>query len=132
MSDPLSYTEIEFWMALDQLVAESEIVIDRPAQTAHPADEAVIYPLDYGYLRGTTSSDGGGIDLFMGAGAAQETLTTITAIICTVDPGKRDSELKLLLGCSEAEIAIIHQFFSDALPLPHMVIRRMPTPTSTV
>ncbi len=132
MNNPLSHTEIEFWMALDQLVAESEIVIDRPRLSAHPADAGVIYPLDYGYLGGTTSADGGGIDLFMGSEAAGEHPPTVTAVICTVDPDKRDSEIKLLIGCTEAEIATIHQFFSEALHLPHMVLRRTPVPTSTV
>jgi inorganic pyrophosphatase len=132
MTDPLSHTEIEFWMALDQLVAECEIVIDRPRHSAHAHDGEVIYPLDYGYLKGTSSADGGGIDLFMGTSASYEVALNVTAMICTVDPGKRDSEIKLLIECSDTEIEQIHQFFGQALNLPHLVIKRTPIPTSSV
>jgi inorganic pyrophosphatase len=132
MTDPLNYTEIEFWMALDQLVGDSEIVIDRKRLSAHPNDGDVIYPLDYGYLKGTSSTDGGGIDLFMGANEEDEYPLIVTAIICTVDPGKRDSEIKLLLECTDEEIEQIHQFFEAALQLPHLVIKRTPIPTSSV
>jgi len=38
-----------------------EIIIDHLKGTKHPRLE-FIYPLDYGYLKDTTSSDGGGID----------------------------------------------------------------------
>jgi inorganic pyrophosphatase len=132
MTDPLNATEMEFWMALDQLVAECEIVIDRARLSAHPHDGDVIYPLNYGYLKGTTSADGGGIDVFIGEGTGEPALLTVTAIICTVDPGKRDSELKLLIACSDAEIEQVHQFFQDALHLPHLVNKRTPIPTSSV
>lgn len=132
MTDPLNPTEIEFWMALDQLVAESEIVIDRPRLSAHPHEGNVIYPLNYGYLKGTSSADGGGIDLFMGSGDIEQTPLAVNAIICTVDPGKRDSEIKLLIGCSDAEIDQARQFFQEALHLPHLLVKRTPIPTSSV
>jgi inorganic pyrophosphatase len=132
MNHPLSHTEIEFWMALDQLVAESEIVIDRPRQSRHPHDDHVTYPLDYGYLKGTSSSDGGGIDLFMGLNTSYESPLNVTALICTIDPGKRDSEIRLLLECTDEEIEQVHQFFQQALNLPHLVIKRTPIPTSSV
>ena len=44
----------EFWNALDELVANSEIVIDRPKGTAHPKYPNFIYRLDYGYLKDTS------------------------------------------------------------------------------
>ena len=58
----------EFWDALDRLVAGSEIVIDRPKGTAHPKYPDFIYRVDYGYLKDTTSMDGGGIDVWVGTG----------------------------------------------------------------
>ena len=39
----------EFWNALDKLVAQSEIVIDRPKGTPHPKYSDFIYKVDYGY-----------------------------------------------------------------------------------
>jgi len=52
-----------FWLALDQLVAASEIVIDRPKGSAHPRYRDFIYPADYGYLANTRAMDGGGLDV---------------------------------------------------------------------
>jgi len=44
-----------FWQTFDRLILESEIVIDRPKSSAHPRYPDFIYPLDYGYLKGTTT-----------------------------------------------------------------------------
>ena len=33
----------------------------------------------------------------------------MTAVICTVDLGKRDAEIKLLLGCTPSEAQVILQ-----------------------
>jgi inorganic pyrophosphatase len=87
------------WQALDALVSSSEIVIDRPRGTAHPRYPEVIYPLDYGYLQGTTSGDGSGIDVWIGSQSARQ----VTALLVTVDGQKRDAEIKLLLGCTPEE-----------------------------
>lgn len=89
-----------FWQHIEQLAAEAEVVIDRPAGTAHPRYPDLIYPLDYGYLVGTTAADGGGIDVWRGSlpGGA------VTGVICTVDLVKRDAEIKILLGCTPEEM----------------------------
>ena len=42
----------------------------------------------------------------LGYGASGDT-RRVAAIICTVNLGKRDSEIKLLLGCSREETAVI-------------------------
>ena len=93
---------IEFWNALDNLVANSEIIIDRPKGTAHPKYPSFIYRVDYGYLKDTSSMDGAGIDVWVGSGEKQ-----VDAIMCTVDLIKKDSEIKILIGCTEEEKAII-------------------------
>ncbi|MBN2470694.1 MAG: inorganic pyrophosphatase [Anaerolineae bacterium] len=92
-----------FWMALETLVAECPIVIDRPAGSAHPRYPAYIYPLDYGYLQNTTAADGGGIDVWVGARGGRQ----VVGVVCTVDAYKRDAEIKLLLGCTRAEAEIV-------------------------
>lgn len=94
-----------FWQHIDQLVAQARVVIDRPAGTAHPRYPDFIYPLDYGYLEGTLAGDGGGIDVWRGSlpGGA------VCGVICTVDLNKRDSEIKILLGCTPEEMQIILQ-----------------------
>jgi len=99
----------QFWTMLDQLVDGSSIVIDRPKNSRHPDWESMVYPLDYGYLAGTTSSDGAGIDLWQGESGK----TNVTAIICAVDLLKKDSEIKLLLGCTEEEMITIADFLNS-------------------
>ena len=92
-------TDSDFWHKLDQLVTSSRLIVDRPQGSPHPRYPALLYPLDYGYLEGTCSSDGGGIDVWIGSLRQR----TVTGIICTVDLHNRDSELKLLLGCTPWE-----------------------------
>ncbi len=88
-----------FWLALDELIATSRLVIDRPKGSAHPRYPELVYPLDYGYLQNTASMDGDGIDVWLGSDPARR----LDALICTVDLIKRDSEIKLLLGCTAKE-----------------------------
>ena len=58
----------DFWKALDELVSNSEIVIDRPRGSAHPRFPNFIYKVDYGYLKNTSSMDGAEIDVWIGSG----------------------------------------------------------------
>ena len=92
-------TSKDFWHTLDQLVAGASLVVDRPKGTPHPRYPSFLYPLDYGYLAGTQAADGGGIDAWIGSLPDR----AVTGIICTVDLHSRDSELKLLLGCTPWE-----------------------------
>lgn len=110
----------EFWAALDKLAETSSIVIDRPKGSAHPRFTQYIYPLDYGYLEGTSSMDGEGIDVWLGTDPAKK----LTAILCTVDLIKRDSEIKLLLGCTENEIQTILEFHNQSEMMRGMLVRR--------
>jgi len=95
-----------FWNLIDELVVHSDVVIDRPKGSAHPRYPDMIYPVNYGYLDGTVSGDGEGIDVRVGSPDGRR----VEAIICTVDGLKRDIEVKLLLACSDMEIDLIMQF----------------------
>lgn len=110
----------EFWVAMDRLVAESQIMIDRKKGTAHPKYPDLIYPVDYGYLKNTTSMDHGGIDVWVGSGSSQ----AIDAIICTVDLLKRDSEIKILIGCTEEEKELIFRTHNKSQYMKAILIRR--------
>jgi len=88
-----------FWGHLDALLDASEIVIDRPAGSTHPRFPEFVYPLDYGYLGGTVGGDGQGIDVWVGSRGDR----ALVGVLATVDLEKRDAELKLLLGCTDAE-----------------------------
>jgi inorganic pyrophosphatase len=108
----------EFWSQVDELIASSRIVVDRPTNSPHPRYAEFIYPVDYGYLEGTTTGDGDGIDVWLGTGPRH-----LVGLICTVDLWKRDMEVKLLLGCSTEEVHLICDFFTR-LKLAYMVVLR--------
>jgi inorganic pyrophosphatase len=93
----------KFWDMLNHLVVTNDIVIDRPKGSSHPRYPDLIYPLDYGYLKNTLSSDGDGVDTWLGSLNDKH----ISGIICTVDIEDRDVEIKLLLGCTTEEILMI-------------------------
>lgn len=109
----------DFWAALDSLVNNSEIVIDRPKGTAHPKYPDFIYKVDYGYLKNTSSMDGAGIDVWVGSQNKQ-----IDAIMCIVDLMKRDSEIKILIGCTEEEKQLIYQTHNETQYMKGIMIRR--------
>ena len=108
-----------FWQALDELVSSSDIVIDRPKGTAHPKYPDFIYKVDYGYLKDTTSMDGGGIDVWVGSGEKK-----IDAIMCIVDVQKKDSEIKILIGCTEEERAMVYETHNETPYMKGVLIRR--------
>lgn len=117
-----------FWQSLDTLVSESSLVIDRPGGTPHPRYPDFLYPLDYGYLKGTYSNDGSGIDIWRGTMPDKR----VTAIIVTVDLKKRDSEIKLLIGCTAEEqqtIVHVHDQSSWGGAQSALLIERQPSLT---
>ena len=110
----------EFWNTLDELVHNSEIVIDSPKGTAHPKYPNFIYRVDYGYLKNTASMDGEGIDVWVGT----EINKRIDAIMCIVDVMKKDSEIKILIGCTEEEKAIVYETHNETQYMKGILIRR--------
>ena len=109
----------EFWNALDELVKNSEIVIDRAKGTAHPKFPDFIYKVDYGYLKETTAMDGDGIDVWVGTDEKK-----IDAIMVIVDLMKKDTEIKILIGCTEEEKQIIYQTHNETEYMKGVLIRR--------
>ena len=109
----------DFWKALDELVSNSEIVIDRPRGSAHPRFPNFIYKVDYGYLKDTASMDGAGIDVWVGSGEKK-----IDAIMCIVDLRKKDSEIKILVGCTEEEKLEVYKTHNETQYMKGVLIRR--------
>ncbi len=107
----------DYWDFLDQLVSSHPPVIDRPRGSAHPRYPEITYPLDYGYLRDTDTIDGGGIDVWMGD--EKSTITNhaeevkVTALVLTIDLQKCDTEIKILLNCSEANVRTVLSFHNS-------------------
>jgi inorganic pyrophosphatase len=119
-----------FWKAMTELLTTNAIIIDRPKGSTHPRYEAEVYPLDYGFLEDTTSSDGGGIDVWIGSldtVVDKQNTKTLTGILCTFDTLKRDAEIKLLIGCSEEDIQVIQEFHKEM----HTLYIPNPTVTKT-
>ena len=110
----------EFWQAIDALMTSGKIMIDRPKGSTHPRFPDVRYEVDYGYIENTSSMDGGGIDVWRGTMPDKR----VNAMICTVDLMKRDSEIKLLIGCTEEEIKKIYDFHNDSEYMKGILIRR--------
>ena len=105
---------------MTELISTHPIVVDRPRGSSHPRYPDEIYPLDYGYLENTTSSDSGGMDVWLGSlnkSINDNAAKTLTGILCTFDRLKRDAEIKLLIGCNEEDIQIILDFHNQMATL---------------
>jgi len=109
-----------FWSKLDKIFSESEIMIDRPKGSNHPKFPAMVFPLDYGYLKDTSGGDGNEIDLWLGSMNERK----IDSIVCTVDILKKDTEIKLLCGCTEEDKNLILSFHNDSEYMSAFIIER--------
>jgi inorganic pyrophosphatase len=96
----------DFWEYLQQLVDTSQIIIDRPRGSTHHRFPKGGYPVNYGYLSDTTSIDSGGVDIWVGSLGEKK----VVGALCTTDLLKRDTELKIIYDCTEAEIQAIISF----------------------
>lgn len=113
----------DFWLAMDSLIATTEMIIDRPKGSRHPRYPECVYAVDYGYLAGTTAMDGQGIDVWLGSDTARQ----LDAILCTVDLLKRDAEIKLLIGCTEEEKQTILDNTGNSPSMKGILVRRNPS-----
>ena len=102
-------------------MSESKIIIDRPKGDVHPKFSDFIYRVDYGYLDNTSSMDGDGIDVWVGTDERKQ----VDAIMCIVDLMKRDSEIKILIGCTENEKEFIYQTHNKTDYMKGILIRRL-------
>ena len=119
--------DTSFWQAMTQLLLTNRIIVDRARGASHPRYKDMMYPLDYSFLENTISSDGGGIDVWLGSlnTVIHENIAkTLTGILCTFDTLKRDAEIKLLIGCNENDIQVIRDFHRDmhTLYIPNPVV----------
>ena len=106
MPSELRTTDDRFWLRADDLVASSHVTIDWPRGKLRGGKP---YPMDYGYLDGTTAMDGEGVDVWRGTLPEPR----VTGAIFTVDVRGRDAEVKLLLGCTTEEAETAAAFHSS-------------------
>jgi inorganic pyrophosphatase len=92
----------KFWTLLEKLVQANGVTIDRAKGSPHPRYPDYIYPLDYGFINGTKSSDGAEIDVWVGSSTGRR----VTGVLTTLDPLKKDVEIKVLVDCTPDEMQL--------------------------
>lgn len=111
----------DFWLAVERLVTNQRTVIDRPKGSAHPTLPDFIYPLDYGYLEGSRTTDGGGVDIWRGS----ETEARVSALFVSVDEYKKDVELKIAVGTTPEENNLILECMNQGSMHAIPILNRM-------
>ena len=116
----LARREID-WERWETLIRRNGITIDRPHGSRHPSHPSIIYPMDYGYVNGTSATDGQDLDVFRGT-----VRTGLAGAIVSVDHRKGDREFKLLYDCSPEEIYLANGFinFDRSLMEGVLVLRK--------
>ncbi len=95
------------WAGWEALILDNGITIDRPYRTPHPRFPEIIYPIDYGYIKGTRSTDGEEVDIFVGTAE-----NGLVGVLMTTDYRKGDREIKLLYNCTPQEIYLTNGFIN--------------------
>lgn len=110
------------WEAWEQLIRQNGWTIDRPYRSRHPLFPEVIYPIDYGYINGTRSSDGEPVDLFVGHGHRG-----LVGAILTIDRRRGKREVKFLYNCTAEEVYLVNGFINfDRRLLEGFLVLRYP------
>ena len=110
------------WRKWEAVIAAQGIELDRPAQSTHPDYPEIIYPLDYGFIRHTLSSDQAEVDVFVGSSDQG-----LVGLIATCDYRGGDRELKLLWQCTPQEIYLANGFINfDRQKLEGTLVMRYP------
>lgn len=109
------------WNAWERIIRDNGIVIDRASGRPHPKFSDIVYPIDYGYVRGTVSSDHDELDIFVGSGR-----DGLAGCILTSDFRRGDQEVKFIYNCSPREIYLINGFinYDTTLMMGRLVLRR--------
>jgi len=88
-----------FWQKIDTLFLSSDLVIERPKGSCHPLYHDMVYPVDYGYLKGASATSFEHIELFRGELPTND----VGALVVCADILKKDIEVKFLVGCAPDE-----------------------------
>ena len=95
------------WADWERHIETRGVTIERPRTTAHPDYSSIVYPLDYGYVNDTQSTDGEPLDVFVGQGT-----TGLVGAILTTDHRQHDREAKLLYDCTPTDVYTAHGFIN--------------------
>ncbi len=110
------------WKRWEKLILSEGVELDRPQSTPHPRYPDIIYPMNYGYICNTTSSDHAEVDVFVGSGCRK-----LSGMIVTHDYRQKDQEIKLLWRCIPSEIYMAYGFINfDRSKLTGELVLRYP------
>lgn len=104
-----------FWQKIDSLVLSTNVVISQVKGSHHPKYMNMVYPVDYGYLEDTDR-----IKVFKGSLKR----SSADAVMIVADILKRDLEVKLLWGCTEAEELETIRFINQTDYQKGILVRR--------
>jgi len=107
---------------MDRLIDASEVIIDRPAGSAHPRYPDFVVPFDSGYLKAASAMDQGGIDVSLGTLGNRKPV----GLVLTLDLGKRHAEIKPLLGCTSEEAQRITAIHNEESQTGILLLREDP------
>lgn len=110
----------EFFLMLDELVSDTKIMINRPKGTQHPRNKDFIYMVDYGYLQHTSSMNGQSIEVYRGSLDDKK----VCGVLVTVNIAKKESETKLLIGCTDEEKQEILEALNKSDELKAILVNR--------
>ncbi len=110
------------WDGWEALIAQNGLTIDRPYRSRHPDFADIIYPMNYGYVNNTTSTDGHEVDIFVGSAD-----NGLVGLLMTTDYGRGDREVKLLFDCTPEEIYLANGFINfDRTRMEGTLVLRCP------
>ncbi len=109
-----------FWQKIDTLYLSSKLEIIREKGSKHPEFGNLVYPVEYGRLKDTSTSDNEGIMVFKGS----EKSSSVSAIIIAADILKKDLQAKLLIGCSKEDEDKILRFLNQTDYQKTILVRR--------
>ncbi len=104
------------------MINEKGIFIDRPKGTRHQRFPGFVYPFDYGYVKNTVSTDGAELDVWIGTMKPKR----VSGILNIVDRDKKDTEMKILYGCSREEMLKIFRINNQLMMNAVLLMREEP------
>lgn len=99
---------LSFWESLDQLIASSDVILDRTSGSIHPGFPELVNPLSHGFLAEPNAAENESINVWVGSIPERR----LDGIVLTADLIERNAEILLLLGCTEEEKKSILDVFN--------------------
>ena len=108
-----------FWQKVDTLFLSSDLKHSRKKGETHPQFKNLVYPVEYGHLTDTASDNGEGVSVYVGS-----LPQSITALVVAADILQKTLDVKILLGCTEAETEEVLHFLNQTDFQKTVLIRR--------